>query len=129
MEPVIATGGQIRVGVIIDFAYSATMATGPNPGRAAAFSIASKGWESNTVFGEAAGPFGSIDNGDSSSQPTTSDRTGFGSTFTPRGGDIVVEFEVRCLVQPGETVFQIGESSTCEVQFDPNVRVTVRQVP
>lgn len=129
VEPVIASGGQLQISVVVDFAYSATMRTGQNRGREASFGISTRGWESSTRFGEGAGPTGSIGNGDSFSQPSTNERTGFGTTLTPRGGDIEVEFEVRCLVQPGETVFQIGESSTCEVQFDPVVRVTVRQVP
>ncbi len=125
LEPLIASGGELSFRVLIDFAFSATLRTGPNPGRAASFTVNSIGLQGTEDVGSAAGPIGDIENGDELVRPATSERIGFGAVVPAERKDLVVVLTASCLVQPGETVFQIGESSVCEVTVDPTVRVTV----
>lgn len=65
---------------------------------------------------------------------TYPDPVGFSTTWRagPDGvGPFTVYLTLRCSVTPGETLFQVGEESRCEVSGSPTVTVTVTrtQIP
>lgn len=118
-------GDAPQVGVLLDPRWDVTLDTGRNRGRSARADLQLTG-----TFGGASIGSGTdaraIGDGDRLSTVVT-DVIGFGAPAPPGGGGLNVELVVTCTAQPGETVFQIGEESLCEVALTGVVSVTVRR--
>lgn len=118
-------GPEPLLSLVMEYQYTVSLRTGPNPGRAAAFDFSVYAENNGGLLVEPRRVTETIGAGDEFDDGQVN-RMGFGTTLpSDATGPIVIMVETGCNVEPGTTIFQIGESSRCAGDLLPDIRVTL----